>query len=91
LIDRVEPPADAPIAVAHFGPIEPIAASGQRLSAEIVAILERAILEAAAAPTFAAALEIGYRAFGASACTAAAREGINAFQQRRLPDFASTG
>jgi enoyl-CoA hydratase/3-hydroxyacyl-CoA dehydrogenase len=57
----------------------------------VIAIMEQAIRDAAAAPSFAAALEVGYRAFGASACTAAAREGINAFLERRQPDFASSG
>jgi len=72
-------------------PIEPVAANGQRLSAEVIRMLETAIVEAAATPSLSAALEIGYRAFGASACTAAAREGIEAFQQRRAADFAKTG
>jgi enoyl-CoA hydratase/3-hydroxyacyl-CoA dehydrogenase len=54
-------------------------------------LLEQAIGEAAGAPTLAAALEVGYRAFGASACTAAAREGIGAFNARRSPDFGLTG
>jgi len=43
------------------------------------------------APSFAAALEAGYRAFGRVACTAAAREGIGAFLERRKPDFGKTG
>jgi len=51
---------------------------------------ESAIREAAAAPTLAAALEVGYRAFGESACTAAACEGITAFQEKRAPDFTRT-
>ena len=71
-------------------PIEPAAAGGQALSREIMGILEQAVRDAAAAGTLAEALEIGYRAFGASACTAAAREGIGAFQQGRKPDFSST-
>ena len=50
-----------------------------------------AITEAAAAANFEAALEIGYRAFRVSAYPAAAREGVEAFQQRRTPDFARTG
>jgi enoyl-CoA hydratase/3-hydroxyacyl-CoA dehydrogenase len=53
--------------------------------------LERAIVDAAAAQSFNAAVEIGYRAFGASACTAAAREGIDAFLSRRAADFTKTG
>ena len=36
-------------------------------------------------------LETGYVAFGATACTAAAREGISAFGERRAPDFGATG
>jgi enoyl-CoA hydratase/3-hydroxyacyl-CoA dehydrogenase len=71
--------------------IEPVGANGQPLSAEVIRILERAIVEAAATPSLSAALEIGYRAFGASACTPAAREGIDAFQQRRTADFVKTG
>ena len=35
------------------------------------------------------ALEIGYRAFGRTACTAAAREGIAAFGEGRTPNFAN--
>jgi len=46
---------------------QPVAAGGQRLSREVVAIIERAVCEAAAAPDLNAALEVGYRAFAASA------------------------
>lgn len=53
--------------------------------------MEDAIRGAAAASTLASALEVGYRAFGASACTAAAREGISAFVERRRADFTKTG
>jgi enoyl-CoA hydratase/3-hydroxyacyl-CoA dehydrogenase len=70
--------------------VEARAASGQALSREVVAIMEQAVREAAAASSFAAALEIGYRAFGQSACTAGAREGITAFQEKRAPDFTRT-
>jgi enoyl-CoA hydratase / 3-hydroxyacyl-CoA dehydrogenase len=88
---RPRPPADGAIAITPPAPAEAVAANGQKLSVEVTRILERAIIEAAAAPTFSAALEIGYRAFGASACTAAAREGIDAFLQRRPADFTKTG
>ncbi|MCO5099078.1 MAG: 3-hydroxyacyl-CoA dehydrogenase NAD-binding domain-containing protein [Rhodocyclaceae bacterium] len=77
------------ISLASLEPIEPVAASGQPLSREVMSILEQAVRDAAAAGTLAEALEIGYGAFGASACTAAAREGIGAFQQGRKPDFSS--
>lgn len=91
LSGRVQPPSDGAVAIAQLAPAKPIAAGGQPLSGEVLGIMERAIADAAAAPTFAAALEIGYRAFGASACTAAAREGIAAFHERRAPDFSKTG
>ncbi|MCC6197782.1 MAG: enoyl-CoA hydratase/isomerase family protein [Burkholderiales bacterium] len=78
-------------ALAPLVPVEPFAESGMALSAEAIALMEAAIRDAAAAPTLADALEIGYRAFGASACTAAAREGIAAFTERRRPDFTRTG
>ena len=82
---------DGSVNVPHLAPIEAVAANGQRLSNSVIRILDAAISEAAAAPTLAEALEIGYRAFGASACTAAAREGIDAFLQRRPADFGKTG
>jgi len=91
LAGHLQAPADGAIVIEPPPPIEAAAASGQKLSVEVTRILERAIVDAAAAPTFNAALEIGYRAFGLSACTAAAREGIDAFLQRRTADFTKTG
>ena len=83
--------ADAPVALPAFEPMDAKAASGMALSPTTLALLERAVQQAAQAPTLAAALEIGYLAFGDSACTAAAREGIAAFGERRPPDFAAVG
>lgn len=83
--------ADAPVAVPAFEPMEAKAATGMALSPTTLGLLERAVQQAAQAPTLAAALEIGYLAFGDSACTAAAREGIAAFGERRAPDFARVG
>ncbi len=91
LAGRLQPPADGAITIEPPTPAEATAANGQKLSTEVTRILEQAIVEAAAAPSFGAALEIGYRAFGASACTAAAREGIDAFLTRRAADFSKTG
>jgi enoyl-CoA hydratase/3-hydroxyacyl-CoA dehydrogenase len=65
--------------------------TGQLLSREVMAIIARAVPAAAASPSLSEALEIGYAAFGDSACTAAAGEGITAFMQRRKPDFSKTG
>lgn len=90
LSGRVTPIGDAPLTVA-IDPVEARAASGQVLSRECIAIVERAVLDAAAAPTLGAALEIGYQAFGVSACTEGAREGITAFKEKRPPDFSRTG
>jgi enoyl-CoA hydratase/3-hydroxyacyl-CoA dehydrogenase len=77
---------DAPVAIAPFD-----TAGAKAYSPEVVGIIEDAVRAAAAAPTLGAALEIGYGAFGRSACTAAAREGISAFGERRKPDFSRTG
>jgi enoyl-CoA hydratase/3-hydroxyacyl-CoA dehydrogenase len=65
--------------------------TGQVMSREIVGIIARAVKGAAAAPSLAKALDVGYDAFGESALTAAAREGIAAFMERRRPDFETTG
>jgi enoyl-CoA hydratase / 3-hydroxyacyl-CoA dehydrogenase len=89
LAGRVPSIADAPVAVPPFE-VAP-APAGRVLSGTVIGIIERAVHEAAAAPTLQAALEVGYRAFGAVACTAAAREGISAFVERRTPDFGATG
>lgn len=83
--------ADAPVALPAFEPMQAKAATGMALSPTTLALLEMAVQQAAQAPTLAAALEIGYLAFGDSACTAAAREGIAAFGERRAPDFATVG
>ena len=83
--------SDAPVALPAFEPTDGKAATGMALSPTTLALLERAVTQAAQAPSLAAALEIGYLAFGDSACTAAAREGIAAFGERRAPDFATVG
>ncbi len=57
----------------------------------MVDIIAAAIREAAAADGLETALEIGYKAFAASACTAAATEGVTAFLAGRRPDFGKTG
>ncbi len=91
LAGRAPAIAPGPVPIPPLDAIEPVSAAGQTLSREVLAILEGAVRAAAAAPTLAEALEIGYRGFGASACTAAAREGIQAHLQGRRPDFAGTG
>ncbi|MBL4767393.1 MAG: 3-hydroxyacyl-CoA dehydrogenase/enoyl-CoA hydratase family protein [Rhodobacteraceae bacterium] len=85
-----EIPGD-PVALADFEPSDGTSVTGQPLSREIIGIIEQAVGEAARAPSLTEALAIGYAAFGDSACTAAAREGISAFQDRRKADFEQTG
>ncbi|MDP7522232.1 MAG: hypothetical protein QF387_05055, partial [Arenicellales bacterium] len=79
------------VEIGEMPPIKPQSASGDLLSKEVIAIMESAIADAAQKTTLEEALEVGYIAFGASACTAAAREGISAFQERRRPDYSLTG
>lgn len=82
---------DAAVDIAPLGPAPANSADGLVLSAAVLAIMDQAIVAAAAAPTLAAGLEVGYQAFAASASTPAAREGIEAFFARRTPDFSRTG
>jgi len=82
---------DEPIAIPSFHATDSCTPDGQRLSSAIIRIIENTVTEAAAAPSLEAALETGYRAFGESACTEAAKEGIDSFQHRRKPDFEKTG
>ena len=89
LAGHVSPISDGPVAVS-MDAIEARAASGQVLSRECIDIMEKAILDAAAAHTFDAALEVGYKAFGLSACTESAYEGIGSFREKRAPDFSRT-
>ena len=99
-IDRVHALAGAVPRIAERAPAPPRlqtdatpprSAEGRVLSAAVVGVIARAVHDAAAAPTLAEALEVGYRAFGEVACTAAAREGIEAFLAHRAPDFGATG
>ena len=89
LQENVVPVREAPVSLE----LEDRAAEreGPPLSAEVSEIIRGAVREAAAADSWVNALETGYQAFAASACTAAAAEGIRAFQQRRKPDFSKTG
>ncbi|MEP7280330.1 MAG: 3-hydroxyacyl-CoA dehydrogenase NAD-binding domain-containing protein [Rubrivivax sp.] len=91
LAGRVSRIGESAVAVPAFSVEAARSVDGRVLSAGVVALIEAAVRDAAAAPRLDEALEIGYRAFGAAACTAAAREGIAAFLDRRLPDFGATG
>jgi enoyl-CoA hydratase/3-hydroxyacyl-CoA dehydrogenase len=91
LAGRVPTISDAPVAVPPFETSQAVAADGRVLSGMVIGLIERAVSDAATASTLEAALEVGYQAFGAVACTDAAREGITAFGERRAPDFGATG
>ena len=84
------PAPDGTAKIEAFPGVDPTAAK-RPLSHRVIQIIEQAIKDAGAAPGLEQALEIGYQAFGASACTAAATEGVSAFLERRKPDFAKTG
>jgi len=88
-------PGDAPVTLPPFPALPedapPRAADGRVLSPTVVRVIEQGVREAAAAPTLTEALEVGYRAFGEVSCTAAAREGIEAFLAHREPDFTRSG
>jgi len=81
---------DGPVEIPAPAKTEPVDSTGRPLSAEVIGIIERTVRAAARANTLADALELGYVAFGGNACTAAAKEGIAAFTERRKPDFTRT-
>lgn len=83
--------ADGPVKIAAPAKQSARAASGQPLSRKVLEILDAAIVECATESSCTSALAAGYRAFGATACTTAAREGIEAFLNHRQPDFGKTG
>ncbi len=91
LAGAVRPPADGARTPPPFEAGPALAADGRQLSAATIELIQRAVRDAATEPTLERALEVGYRAFGACACSAAAREGIGAFMARREPDFGATG
>ncbi len=88
---RVPSISEEPVVVPAFDASEQRGTDGRVLSGTVIRIIEGAVRDAAARATLREALEVGYEAFGAVACTAAAREGITAFGERRAPDFATTG
>jgi len=83
--------SDGPVEIKQMSIPASTAANGQVLSANVLRIMSNAVNRAAQADSLGAALEIGYNAFADSACTAAAKEGITAFAEKRKPDFSKTG
>ncbi|MFQ5843127.1 MAG: enoyl-CoA hydratase/isomerase family protein, partial [Thermodesulfobacteriota bacterium] len=87
LVGKVESIPDGSVKITEMEFTERPMAGKLLLSREVVEIISKAIEDAARAPTFAEALEVGYKAFGHVACTEAAKEGISAFLQKRSPEF----
>ena len=83
-IDRI---AEGKIEIPDFSVPDEPRAGGQVLSKEAVSIAVSTIKKGAATESLSEALEIGYKGFGEIACSAAAKEGISAFLERRKPDF----
>jgi enoyl-CoA hydratase/3-hydroxyacyl-CoA dehydrogenase len=79
LAGRLPSVPDGPVAIPPFAELESSTLDEMGLSREVIDIIEEAIREAAGAATLDEALEVGYRAFGATACTTAAHEAITAF------------
>lgn len=87
LVGKIERIRDEPVEVGDLKVVENPMAGNLPLSKEVDAIACRALREGAAASSFAEALEIGYKAFGETACTEAAKEGITAFMKKRKPNL----
>ena len=68
--------------IAAPSPVEPRNKHEESLPADTQAIIEEAIVACAAAETFGQAIELGYLAFGDTACTDSAHTRINAFLGR---------
>ena len=83
-IDRI---SEGKIDIPDFSVPDEPRAGGQILSKEAVSIAVSTIKKGAATESLSEALEIGYKGFGEIACSAAAKEGISAFLERRKPDF----
>jgi len=79
LAGEITPPPEGPVEIPPFPRLEPAMLAEEGLSPEVVDIIEAAIRDAATAEELHEALEIGYSAFAAAACTKAAREKITAF------------
>jgi len=82
LSGKIQRPMEGPIEIPPFTRLDRDVIDAKAVSEETVRIIESAVLKAAAAPRLNDALEIGYSAFAASACTDVARENITAFVSR---------
>jgi 3-hydroxyacyl-CoA dehydrogenase/enoyl-CoA hydratase/carnithine racemase len=79
--------SDAPVDIPEFKVPDKPMAGNLPLSKEALTIVARVINEAAAADSLAAALEINYQGSGDISCIDASKEGVNAFLEKRKPEF----
>ncbi|GAB6144778.1 3-hydroxyacyl-CoA dehydrogenase/enoyl-CoA hydratase family protein [Desulfocicer niacini] len=76
-----------PISIPKIAVSDSPAAGKLLLSPEAVTIAAETISNAAAADSLTKAMDINFQGAGKISCTAAATEGIRAFQERRKPNF----
>ena len=79
--------SDAPVSIPEFTVPDKPMARDLPLSREALSIMARVINEAAAADSLEAALEISYQGCGDISCIDASKEGVNAFLEKRKPEF----
>jgi enoyl-CoA hydratase/3-hydroxyacyl-CoA dehydrogenase len=79
--------ADRPVEIPKVEVPEVPKAGGLPLSREAVEIVRETIAACASAESFEESLEAGYRGFGKIACTEGAAEGIQAFLEKRRPEY----
>jgi len=79
--------SDAPVSIPEFIVPEKPMAGKLPLSKQALGIVARVINGASACDTLEAALEINYQGSGDMSCIDASKEGVNAFLQKRKPDF----
>jgi enoyl-CoA hydratase / 3-hydroxyacyl-CoA dehydrogenase len=84
---RITRMADRPVDIPAVVVAEEPKAGKLPLSRKAVEIVKETIEACAAAGSFEASLEAGYRGFGKIACTEAAAEGIQAFLEKRRPEY----
>ncbi len=79
--------SDAPVAIPEFIVSEKPMAGKLLLSKQALGIVAGVINEASVCDSLDAALEINYQGSGEMSCIEASKEGVNAFLQKRKPEF----
>jgi enoyl-CoA hydratase/3-hydroxyacyl-CoA dehydrogenase len=87
LLGNIPRIADGPVEIPEFVVPDAPMAGDLPLSKEILGIIGEIINEAAKAETLAEALEIAYVGAGDISCAKDCKEGVNAFLEKRKPEF----